>query len=88
MHNGIAVVLGISAIVHGLSHGSWAGTAALAFGAVLSAVRGRSVRDTFHKTVERFAAAAARTKKATLVVGASPASPDAQAALPVKHPQL
>jgi hypothetical protein len=60
MHNGLAVVLLVSAVVYPLRGEQWRWSilGALVLGALLSAYRGRTTRDTFNETVEKFAKAA------------------------------
>jgi hypothetical protein len=60
MHNGLAIVLLISAVVYRFRDQQWEGLvlAPLIVGGLLAAYRGRTVRDTYNQTVKKFAAAA------------------------------
>ena len=63
MHNGIAAVLLVSAIVYALRGEAWRWSVlgGLILGGLLAAVRGRTTRDTFNETVTKFAKAAGFT---------------------------
>jgi hypothetical protein len=60
MHNGIATVLLVSAVVYPLRGDAWRRSVliGLVFGGLLAAYRGRTTRDTFNETVAKFAKAA------------------------------
>ena|SRR5437660_4076205 len=60
MHNGVAAVLLVSAVVYPLRGEAWRWSVliGLAFGGLLAAYRGRTTRDTFNETVAKFAKAA------------------------------
>jgi hypothetical protein len=61
MHNGLAAVLLVSTVVYVLRGEAWRWSVlgVLMLGALLALVRGRTTRDTFNETVEKFTKAAA-----------------------------
>jgi hypothetical protein len=66
MHNGVAAVLFVSAVVYPLRGEAWRWSVliGLVFGGLLAAYRGRTTRDTFNETVAKFAKAAGRSNGA------------------------